>query len=36
MHRLATIHERDQRPTNQRRHNTVYRNMCLSQSKWST
>jgi len=33
-HRLATIHERNQptnqRPTNQQRHDTVYRNMRLS------
>jgi len=31
--RLAKIHERDQtnqRPTNQQRHNTVYRNLRLS------
>jgi len=28
MHRLATVHLRDQ-PTNQRRHDTVYLNMRL-------
>jgi len=28
--RLATIYERDQRPTNQRHHDTVYRNILVS------
>jgi len=33
MHRLATIHERDQ-TTNQHRHDTIFRNMCLLLCQW--